>query len=539
MINRRTLIATMLASTMLSAAFAANVPEGTQLAESQVFTYRLGDETTSFDPQLVEDFDGARIVADMFETLYVTDSKGAIVPAGALSHEVSEDKMIYTFKLRPEAMWSDGTPVTAADYVYGWQRAVDPELASPYSWYMEIMSVKNAAEIIAGDVAKEELGVKAIDDHTLEVTLSTPIPYFAKMVTMATTAPAPKATIEANGADWTKPENIVVNGAYKLSEHVLKERSTRVRNDKYWDNEHTVLDEVSVLIVNDENQAFTRYKAGELNMTDIPAGQFIGLKKEMPDEVFSAPNLGSYYYVLNQSENGPEAFKDARVRKALSYAVDRDVIVNNVKQAGEIPAYTFTPTATEGYVPPELDWANWTQAERDAKAKELLAEAGYGEGGKPLSFKLMYNTDDAHKAVAVVISQMWKQKLGVDVELENQEWKVFLESRGGQSFEMARGGWFGDYNEASTFLDLVTTDSGYNDGKYSNAEIDALMAEAKTLENGAANYTKVEEILSEESGVIPLYFYSKGYALNPTVKGWPYENIMQDWLSKDLYIIAE
>lgn len=532
-------LSSLLLSTILAMPVgAADVPEGTNLAENQTFTYRNIDEFSSLDPQLVEDVYGSEILRDLFEGLYNQDADGNSVPGVALSHTVSEDNKTYTFTLRDNAKWSDGTPVTAGDFVYGWQRAVDPALASPYAGYMELMSIENVAEIIAGDKPVTDLGVSAPDDHTLVVKLSQPLPYFSKMVTSAVTFPAPKWVIEKHGESWIHPENMVSNGAYVLTEHVLKERSTRERNEMYWDNENTVLDKVVTLVIGDDAQGLTRWRAGEVDKTDIPAGQYPTLKEEFPDEAYAVPRLCNYYFTFNM-ESGPEAFKDVRVRKALSLALDRNVIVDQVLQGGQFPAYTFTPAATAGFSVPDVEYANMTQAERDAKAVELLAEAGYGKDGEKLSFTYLYNTNEAHRQVAVVATQMWKQKLGVEVELSNQEWKVFLDTRGNQGFEMARGAWCGDYNEASTFLDLITTTSGYNDGKYSNERVDELIKSARSSTDPQPLYTEVEQILAEEMPVVPVYHYSTNMMLGDAIKGWPVNNVEQTWYSKDLYRVAE
>jgi oligopeptide transport system substrate-binding protein len=538
-LSKLTLAGVLAGSSFLaSAAFAANVASGDVLADNQTYTYRLLDETTSFDPQIVEDTDGSGIVRDLFEGLYNQGPDGATVPGVATHHDVSDDNLVYTFHLRDNAKWSDGKPVTASDFVFAWKRAVDPATASPYAWYMELMSIENASAIIAGEADVDTLAVKALDDQTLEVTLAQPLPYFAEMVAHATTFPSPSWVIEAHGDQWTRPENIVGNGAYVLTEHVVKERSVRERNPMYWDNDNTVLETVVALVVGDENQALTRYKAGELDKTDIPAGQYPSLNEEMPGEAIAVPRLCNYYFSYNL-ESGPEAFQDVRVRQALALAVDREVIVNQVLKGGQFPAYHFVPAATAGYAAPAIDYAGMSQAERDAKAVALMAEAGYGKGGKPLSFSYLYNTSESHKQVAIVATQMWKQKLGVDVSLENQEWKVFLENRGNQNFEMARGAWCGDYNEASTFLDLLDTDSGYNDAKYSNARVDALLDEAKTSKDTGPLYTEAEQIIAAEMPVIPIYHYSANMLLKGDVKGWPIGNVMQKYYSKDLYKVAE
>ena len=448
-------------------------------------------------------------------------------------------QLTHTFHLRSDAKWSNGDPVTAGDFVYAWQRAADPVTASPYSWYMDLMAIENVGDILAGDMEPSELGVEAVDDHTFVVHLNTPLSYFAQMVTHATTFPTHQATIEAHGDEWTKPENMVSNGAYVLTEHVPNERLVRARNPMYWNDAETVISEVTVLVINSDDAALTRYLAGELDRTEIPSGQYPRLKEEYPDEALSFPRLCSYYYTFNMSESGPEAFKDVRVRQALSYAIDRTVITDNVLQGGQFPAFTFTPGATAGFNVPDVEFGKLTQAERDAKAVELLAEAGYG-ADNPLSFDMLYNTSEGHKSIATVMAQMWKQKLGVTATLANMEWKVFLETRGQQDFALARGAWCGDYNEASTFLDLVQSESGYNDGKYNSPEIDALLLDAKTSMDASVNYTKVEQIMAEDMPVIPVYHYTRVMMMNPGLSGsWPVNNVQQNWYAKDLYIVAK
>ena len=537
----RLMIAGLMASTMLvTPAFAAGThPEtGDALADDQTFTYRVLDEHSSVDPQVVEDVSGSEIVRDLFEGLMNQDAEGNLVPGVATEYTTNEDKSVYTFKLRDNAKWSNGDPVTAGDFVYAWKRLVNPELASPYAWFGELMSIENAEAIIAGEKPIDDLGVTAVDEHTLEVRLSKSLPYFPAMTTHASTFPSPQKVIEEFGDEWTRPENIVSNGAYVLTEHVPSERSVRERNEMYWDNENTIIDKVVALVINDENAALTRYFAGELDRTEIPAGQYPKLAAEYPDEAVSFPRLCNYYYTFNLSESGPEAFKDPNVRKALSMAVDRKIITENILAGGQPQAFTFTPAATAGFEVPNVPMMDMSQEDRDAEAKRLLEEAGYGPDN-PLTFDMLYNTSDDHQKIAVALSQMWKQKLGVDATLANMEWKTFLDTRDNQDFQLARGAWCGDYNEASTFLDLITTPSGYNDGKYSNARVDELMTEAKTADDPQPLYTEVEQIIADETPVIPIYHYAGVYMMDSDVGNWPVDNVEQNWYSKDLYKKAE
>ncbi len=509
---------------------------GDALASEQVFTYRVLDDFPSIDPQLIEDVEGSAVARDLFEGLMNEDAQGNVIPGVATGFEVSDDGLVYTFTLRDNAMWSDGVKVTAQHFVDGIRRAADPATASDYAWYLEVTGIVNAGAVTGGDMPVEELGVRAIDDATLEITIDAPRSYFPQTATFPTLFPARLDVIAEHGDNWMDPENIVVNGAYTLSEYTPQERLTRVRNEMYWNNDATILDEVTALIINDENAALTRYFAGELNMTDVPAGQFPRLSEEYPTQAISFPNSCSYYYLFNHV-SGPEAIQDVRVRQALSLAVDRGVIVDSVLAGGQREAYTFTHWAIPGWETPDIEIANLTQEERNARAAELMAEAGYGSDN-PLELEIIYNTSDSHAAIAVAIGQMWKQTLGVETTLANQEWGTYLDTRGEQNYEIARAGWCADYAEPSTYLDLLTTESSYNDGRYSNAEVDALMQEAKTTEDPLALYQQVETIAAEEAAIIPIYHYASVRMMSENLKNWPTENLLQNWYSRDLYIAA-
>ena len=537
--KRYLLLTTILGLVAAPALADKNPRTGEVLATNQAYAYRMLDSVKSLDPQLISSVEDADVARGIFEGLYNSDSNGNLVPAGALSFETSADLKTYTFHLRPEAKWSNGDPVTAADYVYGWQRLVDPALASEYAYYLELAQVVNAADITAGKKPVTELGIKAIDDHTLQVTLDNPLPYFPKMLTNTSTFPAPKATIEKFGAEWTKPANIVTNGAYRLKEVVNGEKYVEVKDPGYWDAKNVIMSPITALVINDEDAALTRYQAGELDRTDVPAGQYPHLKEQFPNEAISTPYACVYDYEINLADGkGSAALKDVRVRKALSYAVDRDVIVNNVLQGGQVPAYSWTHWATNGFVMPDIDYSHWTQAERNTKAKALLAEAGYGPD-HPLQITLNYNTSDAHKKIAVAVQQMWKQTLGVEMTPNNYEWKVHTDKLIAGDFEMARYAWCADYNEASSFLDVYASYSTNNDGKYSNPDYDKLLKAAKTMADPNPNYTKAEVIMAADMPIIPIYDYAKVDMIKPDLKGLPQHDVMQQWYAKDLYRVAQ
>ena len=531
------LLTTALSLGLALPTLAANVAPGDTLADNQDYTYWLLDAIKSMDPQINTDVEGSGVLRSLFEGLYDEDQTGALVPGVALSHDLSEDKTVYTFHLRDNAKWSNGDPVTAQDFVYAWKRLADPATASEYAWYIELMQVKNAAAVIAGEVPVDDLGVKAVDDHTFEVTIDAPLPYFPKMLTHASTFPVNQKVIEANGDKWTEAGTLVGNGAYILKEHVLGEKVVMEPNPNYWDNEHTIIQNVTALTINDQNAALTRYLAGELDRVEIPAGQYPRLKAEYPDQAVSVPQSCSYIYMFNLDEaKGPEALKDVRVRKALSYAIDRDIIVDKILQGGQWPSYNWTHHSTEGFQLPDIDYSHWTQAERDAKALELMKEAGYGPD-KPLDLTLNYNTSESHKKIAIAVQQFWK-KIGVNLTLNNMEWKVHTDKMQNQDFDIARYAWCGDYNEASTYLDLFTSYSGHNNGKFFSPDYDKLMKDSKTAEDPNPMYTAAEQILADQMPMAPIYQYTKVEMIKPDMRGMSLNNLMQNWYIKDMYRVA-
>jgi len=527
---------TLLGTTALTLpAFAASVPDGTKLAADQTFNYRVLDNINSLDPDIVEDVDTSYVVGNLFEGLYNEDAKGNPVPGAAESYDVNKDNTVFTFHLRKGAVWSNGDPVKASDFVFSWRRAVDPKTASNYSYFPGLVGVKNADDIVAGKMPPDQLGVKAIDDNTLEVDLNKSVPYFVRSTAHATLFPIPQAVVEKFGNDWTKPENIVGNGAYVLAENKPGERVTIKRNPKYWDNAKTVLETINFLTINDENQGVTRYLSGEVDQTDVPAGQYPQMKQQYPNEAHSVPQLCTYYFDINMTDKQTvPALKDVKVREAISMAIDRDVIVNNVLQGGQIPAYFFTPPATADFKAPDVAMAKMSQADRDAKAKQLLADAGYGPD-KPISFTYIYNTSEAHKKIATVVSQMLKEKLGIQMTLQDMEFATLLDKRHQRDFEVARDAWCGDYNEASTFEGLMDSTSSQNNSGYSNADVDKWLKEAATSEDPNQQYLQIETQVAKDIPIIPIYFYTKVFLQKTTVGGWPYDNVEQVWYGKDLY----
>ncbi len=528
----------LIMASVMPMAQAAEVPDGTRLHPVQELIKGNGGEPASLDPQKIEGTTGSAPSKDLFEGLVQQDDYGNVIPGQAESWSISEDNRVFTFHLREGLKWSDGVPLTAHDFVFAWRRLVDPNTAARYAWYLEIATVTNATEIIRGSKAPETLGVRALDDRTFEVTLDKPVPYFVKMLGHQSTYPTPQHVVERLGDRWTRPGNMVGNGAYVLTDWVVNEKIVMERNPLYWDDANTIINKVSYLAIESGNAELSRYRAGEIDLTStgIPIEHYKSLKAERPDEVVTTPYLGAYYYEFN-TKVAP--FDDKRVRKALSLAVEREKITTYVLGQGQRPAFTFTPQSVSGYNPPEVEYANWSSEQRLAEAKRLMAEAGYGPD-KPLTINLLYNTNENHKKIAVVVSQLWKP-LGVRVRLENQEWKTFLDTRNQGRFEMARAGWVGDYNDASTMLDILLSTHGQNKGKWNNPEYDEILNASRMIADDAERakyYEQAERIIVEEMPIIPVYEQVITRLKRPYVGGYPMNNVEDSIYTKNLYIVA-
>ncbi|MFV0448711.1 MAG: ABC transporter substrate-binding protein [Vibrio sp.] len=527
----------MVATTSLTA-FAANVPAGTKLAPVQEIVRGNGTEVATIDPHKSQGVPESHVIRDLLEGLVNQDADGKVIPGVADSWETSDNKT-FTFHIRQGAKWSNGDPVTAQDFVYSWQRAVDPATASPYSWYMEMTQMKNAADIVAGKKDKSELGVYAKDANTLVVELDSAVPYFVMMTGHTTMKPVNQATVEKFGDQWTKPENFVGNGAYVVENWVVNERLVLKRNQQYWDNEHTVINKVTFLPIENQVAEMNRFLAGEIDISyEVPVEHFRRLKKEHPEFVSVVGNLCSYYYSFNTKK---KPFDDVRVRKAISYAIDRNIVSDAIMGQGQKPAYFLTPEITSGFNPVMPAYGKMTQKERNEEAARLLAEAGYGKDN-PLKFTLLYNTSENHKKVAVAIGSMWKKTLGLDVTLENQEWKTYLSSKDTGNFEMARAGWCGDYNEASSFLTLMTSNNTTGGQHWGSKEYDAIIDKALTStseEERQKLYADAEALMAKDMPIAPIYQYVKTRLLSPKIGGFPANNAEEKIYSKDLYIKAE
>lgn len=514
--------------------FAAQVPPGTVLAEKQELVRNNGSEPASLDPHKVESDVEFNIISDLFEGLVSVSPAGEIQPRLAEKWENKENN-VWTFHLRPGITWSDGTAITAQDIVWSWQRLVSPLTASPYSSYPGNMHIVNAKEIAEGKKAPETLGVKAVDDATLEVTLTQPNAAFLAMLAHPSLVPIDKVLVNRFGEQWTKPEHIVTSGPYKLSAWVVNERIVAERNPRYWDNEHTVINKVTWLPIHSEAADVNRYKAGEIDIVyTVPINQFAQLKKTMGDQLNVSPQLATYYYEFNTTR---PPFNDPRVRLALNMALDKDIIAEKVLGQGQRPAWLISQPDIGGVKLQNPEYASWPREKRIAEAKKLLSEAGYSDS-HPLVFNLLYNTSESHQRVAIAASSMWKKNLGVEAKLQNQEWKTMLDTMHTHNFDAVRYAWIADYDDAATFLNNFRTGDSENTSQYSNPAYDEALKNAAKASDGVTRgkyYQQAEDLLAKDVPAVPVYHYVRTHLVKPWVGGFTPDKLGY-YFTKDMYI---
>jgi len=489
-----------------------------------VFNRGNSADPESLDPHKTSTVYEANILRDLFSGLTVQNAKAEVIPGAAESWTVSPDGKVYTFKLRADGKWSDGTPVTANDYVFSWRRLVDPATAAEYAYMLA--PVVNAEAITKGEKKPDELGVKAIDDSTFEVTLNAPTPYFLEMLTHQATYAVSKANVDKFGADFIKPGNLVSNGAFMLAEFVPNDHVKVVKNSNFYDVANVKIDTVNYIPTEDRSTAMKRFEAGELDSNDdIPTEQLADLKAKFGDQVRIGPYLGTYYYVYKL----PKApWDNVKLRHAISMAIDRDYLAEKVWQNTMIPAYSFVPPGIGGYETKTTDYAETSQLDREDAAKKILAELGYGPD-KPLKMEIRYNTSENHKNTAVAIQEQLKP-LGIEVTLLNTDTKTHyahLENHG--DFDVARAGWIADYKDPENFLALCKTGTGNNYGEYSNKEYDDLLAAAAASADPAERMKKLSEAeavgVARDLCVLPLLYYGYHTVVSNKLKGWE-DNVM-------------
>lgn len=491
-------------------------------------------EPESLDPHRARGAEAANILRDLYEGLTREGPRGEILPGSAKHWTVSDDGLVYTFYIRDDAHWSNGDPLTANDFVVGLRRSISPVTGSPYAQTLAL--VENAREVLAGDVPPEALGVRALDEQRLQITLEAPAPYLLGLLSHHSSYPVHAASLREHGERFTRPGNLVSNGAYQLRDWQVNAHIELVKNAEYWDAGKVRIPAVRYYPIDDEEAEFNRFRAGELDTTQtIPVRRFEWLRREMPQALRIAPYLSTYFYGFNLAK---PPFKDApELRRALAMVVDREVVAEKVLGRGEVPAWSLTPPGVDGYTSPQPDYADWPLGKRVAEAQRLYREAGYSRE-KPLKVELRFNTGDTHKHVAIAVASMWQQHLGVQAELVHEEWRVFLQNRRqAETTQIFRAGWVGDYNDPQTFLQLLHSASGVNDYGYVNPEYDALLNKAQATADPDKRmqlFREAEALMLADHPVLPLYVYVSKHLVQPRVGGWE-DNILDHHATRDLY----
>lgn len=533
----------------------------------------VGSEPKSIDPAINQAVDGSIYLVHAFEGLTKTDKNNKTVPGVAKSWDISSDKLTYTFHLRKDAKWSDGKAVTAEDFVYAWQRAVNPSTASPYAY--QLYYIKNAEAINSQAMGKDgkpekvkldssgnpvqnsdgsytadssgkyvaqksdgssiwldDLGVKATDDYTLVVTLEAPCAYFLQIAGFPTLDPVRKDVVEKNPDKWaTDPKTYISDGPYMLKSWQHNNKMVFVKNPYYYDKKDIVGAELDFSLMDDTNSILAAFKNGELDLADsYPPDELSQLKASGDAKIYSL--LGIYYYVFNMQK---APFDNEKVREALTLAIDRNYLVKNVAKGGQQAAGSIVPPGIidadgkSDFRKNGGELVNVSSYKANVKkAQQALAEAGYPGGKGFPSVELKYNTDEGHQKIAEYIQSEWKKNLGITVNIVNEEWSVFINDRNTGNYQIARDGWNADYSDPMTFLDIFTTTSGNNDGKYSNKSFDALISAAKKSADQKTRMTdmhKAEKQLMNDYAAMPIYYYTDPDLVSKNLKGYVHSSM--------------
>ena len=478
----------------------------------------LNTEPESLDIHKAHSAQASEVLRDIGEGLVGYSPSGELVPGAATHWEVSEDGLTYTFYLREDAKWSNGDPVVAQHFVAGMERLADPSTAAFYAQFLSDIS---------------ELG--ALDEHTLVIVLSRPTPYLLSLLTHPATFPIHPPSLAEHGDGFARAGRLVSNGAYRLVEWSTGSLITLERNEHYWNNAETAIDTVQYFIIVQSTAELARYRAGELHTTGVvPTESFEQVREELGDQLRVARNLGLYYYGYNLTK---PPFKDSpELRQALSMAIDREQLVEKVTRRGEEPAYSWVPPGIENYEPPQLSYAALTQDDRNQIAQRLYEEAGYSEDN-PLQIELRYNTSDAQQRVALAIQAMWREVLGVEATLVNEEFQVLLANmREREITQVFRASWLADYNDAHAFLSLLQTGNAANYPAYASEEYDSLLHRAGDevdLERRRLYLEEAERVMLADHPAIPIYFYVSKHLVHPSIEGWQ-DNVLDYHYSQHL-----
>lgn len=522
----------MMASGFLRILFAGMMLiSGVFSARAEVVYHRGNDANPeTLDQHKTSTIPEANILADLYEGLLVYDPAAKVSPGMAESWEMSSDGTVYTFHLR-DAKWSNGDPVTAGDFVFSLRRIVDPATGAKYANIL--YPIKNAEAVNKGEMKPAELGVRALDDRTLEIALEQPTPYFLQLLTHQTGLPVHPASVEKYGSDFVRPENMVTNGAYTLTEFTPDDKVVLDKSPTYYDAANVRIDRVIYYPMEDRAACVRRFEAGEIDScSELPTDQMATLREKFGDQVRTPPYLGTYYYAI-RTDKPP--FDDVRVRQALSLAIDRVYLAEEIWTDTMLPAYSLVPPGIANYGEPSYAaFKDEPMLDREDEAAALLKEAGFGPD-KPLKVEISYNTSENHKNTAVAIADMWKA-IGVETSLLNRDGAshyAYLRDKG--DFDVARAGWIADYADAQNFLFLVQSDNpGFNYANYDNPDYDALMHKAaaeQDPEKRSAILHEAEAMFMRDVPYIPLMYYSSHSLVSPKLTGWV-DNIQNKHLTR-------
>jgi len=489
----------------------------------QVFHRGMGSDPKGLDPHITTGVTAFNVISTLLEGLvspHPEDVSTRPVPGVAESWDISADELEYTFHIREDARWSNGDPVTAGDFVFSFERILSPKLGSEYAYMLFCM--KGAEDFNSGKITDfSQVGVKALDDHALRIALNSPTKYFLSLLMHHSWFPVHPPTILAHGpidhriSEWTDPEHYVGNGPFTLKSWEPGKKLVVVKSRTYWDRDAVRLNEMRFYPIGDHTAEERAFRAGQLHVTEVvPLDRIQYYLEDQPRLIRVDPYLGTYYYLFNVTR---PPMDNVNVRRALAMAIDREKLVRFVTKGGEEPAYHFTPPDTAGFT------SRARLAHDVEEARRLLAEAGYPNGEGFPKVELLYNTSDAHLRIAEAIHQMWKTTLGIDVEMVNMEWKVYLAATRELKYDVARAGWIGDYIDPNTFLDMWITGRGNNRTGWSNEAYDGLLASAaRELDEKKRHeyFQQAEQILAEQAPIMPIYFYRSKSLVQPSVRGW-------------------
>lgn len=498
---------------------------------NQVFRRGNYDEPDTLDPQKAFAVPDYNILHDLYEGLMTFDQDGKVTLGQAKSYDVSSDGKTYQFYLKDNLRWSNGEELTAYDFEFGIKRAVDPKIGSQN--FILLKAIKNSSAISDGKLSVDELGVKALDNKTLIIELEYPLPYLKSLLTHNSFMPIYRPNLNKYGDDFTRPDIYVTNGPFKLIDWVVNSHVTLQKNDYYINSDSVKLNKVIFYSINQPSVELKSYRSGDIDYTaKIPLDSINWLQKNMPNDLHANRMLAAYYYTFNVTK---PPFNNKKLRKALSFAINKEIIAKKLIGGNRIAVDNFVPFGIDNYIQiNKKDALNYNVE----LAKKYYKEAGYNNHHKP-KFKLLYHTNESNKVIAIAVASMWKKVFGIETELVNQEWKVFLKSRLNlNETEVFREGWIASYNDPVAFLELFMSNNPQNSSGYYNPNYDSLLLKAKfesDLSNRAKLLLEAENILLDDVPVIPIYS-PQSYHLIKSYVGGIFVNIFDVTLSRYVYI---